>query len=62
MLTRKSSHLWRADLPKSLTVGPHVLEAVTADRYGRRFRLVQTFEVVSTLPEMGWPWADEGFE
>lgn len=62
MLTRKSSHLWRTDLPKSLTVGPHVLETVTVDRYGRRFRLVQAFEVVGTLPEMGWPWTDEGFE
>ncbi|MDE0152368.1 MAG: calcineurin-like phosphoesterase family protein [Gammaproteobacteria bacterium] len=62
MLTRKSSHLWRADLPKSLLVGPHVLEAVTVDRYGRRFRHIQPFEVVEALPKMGWRWTPEKFE
>lgn len=62
MLARKSSHLWRADLPKSLPVGLHVLEAVTVDRYGRHFRYVQPFEVVEALPKMGWRWMPEKFE
>ena len=62
MLAFRSNHLWRADLPPDLPVGLHTMEVVTTDRYGRRFRLVQPFEVVETLPEMGWPWAPGGFE
>lgn len=54
MLTDNSSHLWRVDLPSELPVGVHTLEAVTTDRYGRTFRIVQTFEVVEELPVMGW--------
>ena len=56
MLTRKSNHLWRADLPRSLPVGAHTMEVVTTDRYGRTFRHVQSFEVVERIPEMGWRW------
>ena len=62
MLTRKSSHLWRADLPQSLPVGVHTMDIVTVDRYGRRFSETRSFEVVDTLPEMGWPWKTGTFE
>ena len=54
MLSNKSSHLWRADLPSTLPLGVHTLEAVTTDRYGRTFRTTSTFEVVEEIPEMGW--------
>jgi len=54
MLTRQSSHLWRADLPGSLPEGPHALEVLTTDRYGRTFREVVRFEVVETLPPLDW--------
>ena len=56
MMAYRSNHLWRADLPPDLPAGLHTMEVVTTDRYGRTFRLVQPFEVVGTLPEMGWPW------
>ena len=62
MLTRKSNHLWRVDLPRSLPVGAHSMEVVTTDRYGRTFRHVQSFEVVERIPEMGWPWEAGRFE
>ncbi len=58
MLTDRSSHLWRADLPGDLPAGVHTLEAVTTDRYGRTFRETVTFEVVEELPEMGWRHPD----
>ncbi len=58
MLTNRSSHLWRVDLPESLPAGVHTLEAVTTDRYGRTFREHVTFEVVEELPEMGWRHPD----
>ncbi len=54
MLTKKSSHLWRADLPASLPLGAHTLEVRTTDRYGRTFTHKLQFEVVETIPEMGW--------
>ena len=54
MLTKRSSHLWRADLPADLAAGVHTLEVSTTDRYGRTFRASTTFEVVETIPEMGW--------
>ena len=54
MLTKRSSHLWRADLPADLPAGVHTLEVSTTDRYGRTFRATSTFEVVETIPEMGW--------
>ena len=54
MLTKRSSHLWRADLPADLAAGVHTLEVSTTDRYGRTFRASSTFEVVETIPEMGW--------
>ena len=50
MLTKRSSHPWRADLP----AGVHTLEVSTTDRYGRTFRASSTVEVVETIPEMGW--------
>ena len=53
-LTKRSSHLWRADLPADLAAGVHTLEVSTTDRYGRTFRVTSTFEVVETIPEMGW--------
>ena len=62
MLTRKSNHLWRADLPRSLPVGAHSLEVVTTDRYGRTFRHIQSFEVVERIPEMDWRWEAGRFE
>ena len=58
LLTRRSNHLWRADLPSELPPGTHTMEIFTTDRYGRTFRLVQPFEVVETLPEMGWSWVE----
>ncbi|MEM9010453.1 MAG: calcineurin-like phosphoesterase family protein [Pseudomonadota bacterium] len=54
MLARKSSHLWRVDLPESLPLGVHTMEVTTTDRYGRTFRLVQPFEVVDELPTLDW--------
>eukprot|EP00903_Cladosiphon_okamuranus_P001279 g1277.t1 len=54
MLSTKSSHLWRAELPKDLPVGVHTLEVTTTDRYGRSFKLAKTFEVVEELPQMTW--------
>jgi hypothetical protein len=54
LLTRRSSHLWRADLPTELSVGMHTLEVVTVDRYGRTFRDSSTFEVVESVPPMDW--------
>ena len=54
MLTSRSSHLWRADLPADLSPGVHTLEVSTTDRYGRTFRATSTFEVVDRVPEMGW--------
>jgi 3',5'-cyclic AMP phosphodiesterase CpdA len=54
MLTRRSNHLWRADLPSRLSEGPHVLEVVTTDRYGRTFREVMSFEVVEKVPLLNW--------
>ena len=54
MLTSRSSHLWRADLPADLSRGVHTLEVSTTDRYGRTFRATSTFEVVDRIPEMGW--------
>ncbi len=52
MLTSRSNHLWRADLPADLSAGVHILEAVTTDRYGRTFRHTMPFEVVEALPPM----------
>ena len=54
MLSTKSSHLWRAELPKDLPVGVHTLEVRTTDRYGRTFTQSKTFEVVEALPQMTW--------
>ena len=54
MLTRRSNHLWRADLPADLPIGVHQLEIKTTDRYDRSFTTVSVFEVVEALPEMGW--------
>ena len=54
MLVRKSNHLWRADLPKDLAVGPHRLEVLTTDRHGRTFREIVSFEVVEELPPLNW--------
>jgi len=54
MLSTKSSHLWRAELPKDLPVGIHTLEVTTTDRYGRSFQQTKTFEVVEDLPQMTW--------
>lgn len=54
MLTRRSNHLWRADLPPDLAAGIHRLTIVTTDRYGRSFRQTKSFEVVEEMPEMGW--------
>lgn len=62
MLTRMSSHLWRADLPASLPVGVHTLDVTTIDRYGRTFTHTLSFEIVEALPEMGWAWKSGTFE
>ena len=62
MLTRRSSHLWLADLPASLPVGVHTLDVATVDRYGRTFTHSLSFEVVETLPEPGWPWKSGTFD
>ena len=34
MLSRSSSHLQRADLPKELPTGVHILDVTTTDRHG----------------------------
>jgi len=54
MLSSKSSHLWRVDLPADLPVGFHRVEVSTTDRYGRTFSEIVAFEVVERLPNMGW--------
>jgi hypothetical protein len=54
MLSNRSSHLWRADLPKELPTGVHLLEVTTTDRYGRTFNETIAFEVVEELPTMSW--------
>lgn len=54
LLTRRSSHLWRADLPSDLATGVHTLGVTTTDRYGRDFSHNITFEVVEAIPEMRW--------
>jgi len=54
MLSTKSSHLWRAQLPQDLPVGIHTLEVTTTDRYGRTFKQSKTFEIVAELPQMTW--------
>ncbi len=53
-LTDHSSHLWRADLPRTQTPGAHTLTVSTTDRYGRTYRDLISFEVVATLPNPGW--------
>ena len=53
MLTNKSSHLWRVDLPEVLPTGVYSMEIVTTDRCGRTFREAMQFEVVEQIPEMG---------
>lgn len=58
MLTNRSSHLWRADLPANLKEGSHTLTVVTTDRYGRKFNKMINFEVVEEIPPMNW---DRGF-
>jgi len=62
LLARGSSHLWRADLPRSLPPGIHTVDIVTVDRYGRTYSRTRSFEVVDSLPEMGWPWKPGSFE
>lgn len=54
MLNNRSPHLWRAELPTNIPVGSHTMKVVTTDRYGRIFSKVTNFEVVDTLPPMGW--------
>ena len=54
LLTQRSNHLWRADLPADMDVGVHTLEVVTTDRHGRTFRNVSTFEIVEEVPPMDW--------
>lgn len=52
MLARKSSHLWRADLPAALPPGVHNARITATDRHGRRFTETLAFEVVETLPPL----------
>ena len=59
MLTNQSNHLWRADLPSTLTTGLHRLDVVTTDRYGRTFRDVLIFEVVDVLPPLNWRFGED---
>jgi hypothetical protein len=41
-----SDHLWKGPLPaKNLLPGPHLLEAVTKDMYGREFRATRVLRV-----------------
>jgi len=54
MLTRSSSHLWRADLPTDLPPGVHGMTVAATDRHGRVFELTRSFEVVEALPPMSW--------
>lgn len=54
MLSNRSSHLWRADLPKELPLGVHIIEVTTTDRYGRTFDETIAFEVVEELPTQTW--------
>ncbi len=58
LLSRRSSHLWRADLPKDLETGVHTLKVTTTDRHGRTFTHDMTFEVVDEVPEMRWQAAN----
>ena len=54
MLTRKSSHIWRADLPSTLSPGARKLEVLATDRNGRTFRETLSFEMVDKLPPLNW--------
>lgn len=54
MLSKSYSHLWRADLPKQLPIGAHILESTTVDRYNRLFSETIVFEVVEELPNLNW--------
>ena len=58
-LATKSQHLWRADLPADLAPGQHRAEVTVTDHHGRSFTRSIAFEVVETLPVMGWNgWRD----
>ncbi len=59
MLSNKSSHLWRVNMPADLPVGVHTMEITTTDRYGRTFKEIIPFEVVDELPNMGWQQDEE---
>lgn len=54
MLSNRSIHLWRADLPKELPTGVHLLEVITTDRYGRTFSETIASEVVDEMPTLSW--------
>lgn len=54
MMTTKSNHLWRFDLPSTLPEGMHTLDVETVDRYGRTFSHALAFEVVAKMPQMTW--------
>ena len=54
MLTNRSPHLWRAELPTNIPPGSHTMEIITTDRYNRNFTKTINFEVVEEIPPMGW--------
>lgn len=58
-LTDHSSHVWRADLPGTLSPGIHALTITTTDRYGRSYSDTMSFEVVEALPNLRWQKPEE---
>lgn len=49
-----SIHLWTADLPADLPAGIHALTVTALDHHGREYTHTMAFEVVETIPDMGW--------
>lgn len=52
--TNSSQHLWMVDLPADLPTGIHSLTVDVTDRHGRSFTDTIAFEIVDTIPDMGW--------
>lgn len=52
--TNSSSHLWTVDLPADLPAGVHAMAVTVTDPHGRVFTDTIAFEVVETVPDMGW--------
>ncbi len=50
MLTQSSTHIWTIDMPEDLEPGIHTLKVSTKDRFGKRYKMTKTFEVMDQRP------------